>query len=357
MTVKAHKHHELLHFGIFLMAAVLLFLLVKPVLIAFLTSVILAYVFYPVYSMIERKIKWKRTAAFITILLIILIILVPTSLFAYQVVQQISAMGDALQGNIAQGTVFGFTCKSETSTFCTVINKVDQFAVSKFSAFGLEKSLNEGLKKIVEISTLYLIQIPQAIFSTIVVLFITFYLLVDGKRMHDELIAWLPFKRKTSEKLAMAFDKTTYSVVFSQLVVAIVQGVAAIVGFYIFGVPSPVFLGIVLAFFALLPVLGAAVVWLPAAILLLVYNYVIGNYFGVAQAIGLMIYGTFIISMIDNVLRVKMVEESANVHPLVVIIGIAGGLALFGVMGVFIGPILLSLIFTYFAAYQKNELE
>jgi len=130
--------------------------------------------------------------------------------------------------------------------------------------------------------------------------------------------------------------------------VATAQGALGAIGFYIFGIESAIFWGVVMTIFALLPLIGPAIVWIPAASLLLINGIILNSYWGMGVGVGLFLYGLFIISTSDNILRMKLVGDKAEVHPLTVLVGIIGGINLFGLTGIFIGPIALSLLITYF---------
>ena len=150
------------------------------------------------------------------------------------------------------------------------------------------------------------------------------------------------------------FEKVTYAVVFAELFVALAQGVAAVIGFYVFGVQLPIFWGVLTAFFALIPAVGTAIIWVPASFYLVLSGYLTQDYITIAKGVGLFVYGVLIISTIDNILRVKIMEAKADVHPLLVIVGVIGGVNLFGVIGLFLGPILLPLLMTYFETFRER---
>jgi predicted PurR-regulated permease PerM len=132
------------------------------------------------------------------------------------------------------------------------------------------------------------------------------------------------------------------------------QGVAALIGFYIFGVSLPILWGVLTAFFALIPAVGTAIIWVPASLYLVLSGYLTQDYITIANGIMLFLYGVLIISTIDNILRVKILEAKADVHPLIVIAGMIGGVNLFGVIGLFLGPILLPLLITYFETFRER---
>jgi predicted PurR-regulated permease PerM len=128
----------------------------------------------------------------------------------------------------------------------------------------------------------------------------------------------------------------------------------ATIGFYIFGVPLPIFFGVLTALCALIPVVGTAVIWVPASLYMVLIGYFTQNYIILSKGVWLFLYGVLVISTIDNILRIKIMQSKADVHPIITIAGVVGGVNLFGVMGLFLGPILLPLIITYFETFRER---
>jgi predicted PurR-regulated permease PerM len=141
-----------------------------------------------------------------------------------------------------------------------------------------------------------------------------------------------------------------YASVFSGLVVAAVQGAIGGILFWVLGIGAPVLWGIVMAFLSLLPVLGAWMVWVPAAI----YLVAVGSYIKAAILLGV---GVVVISMIDNVLRPILLSGRAQMNGLLVFISILGGIAAFGLLGIVLGPILVALGSAVLEFYTAEEVE
>lgn len=167
--------------------------------------------------------------------------------------------------------------------------------------------------------------------------FVLYYLLVDG----PGLLSWVrtvsPLRTSTVDRLYDRADRLMYAVLFGNLLVAVVQGVLIGIGFAALGISNAIFWTIATTVLALLPVIGASVVWIPAVgYLLLVGRPVI--------AVVLFAYGAFVVSLSDNYLRPVIGGREAELNPGLFIIGIFGGLAVFGFMGLFFGPIVLGLL-------------
>ncbi len=100
--------------------------------------------------------------------------------------------------------------------------------------------------------------------------------------------------------------------------------------------------------------MGTAIIWVPVSFFLVLNGYFTNDYITLSKGIGLFVYGVLILTTIDNILRLKIIQAKADVHPLIVIAGVIGRVNLFGVMGLFLGPILLPLLITYFETFRER---
>ncbi len=344
----------LVNFIIFALAVLLLFKIVKPLITIFLTSVLITYITFPLYKRICKRIKYNFLAIILTIFIIVLIALLPLSYMVFKITQETLDFYVSLSGNIAQGTLLGFTCEREDSYVCQFIDSMEGFSATTLAELGFGEYLQEGVANMLRYSANYLVKIPGAVIAIALSLFISYFLFRDGESIMRRFVNWLPFNKKTVSKFIGQFQKITYIIVFAQLFVAVMQGVVGGIGFLIFGMPLPLFWGVVMAFLSLMPTFGAAMVWVPASLFLALSGYFTQEYITAAKGIGLFVYGLFVISTIDNILRVKLIHAKAEVHPIVVIAGVIGGAKLFGLLGIFLGPIIVSLLITYFESMKDG---
>jgi predicted PurR-regulated permease PerM len=164
-----------------------------------------------------------------------------------------------------------------------------------------------------------------------------FFLLRDGRRFAAEIIGLLPFSETEREEMFQSIGRTVKGVLYSLVLVPVSQGLLAVLGFWIFGLPSPFFWGTILMFGATIPGVGAPVVWLPAAIYLLVSS-------SAWKGIGLILYGTLIISLVDNLIKPLILQGTAQIHTFLAFLSLLGGLLTFGPAGVLLGPVIFSLL-------------
>jgi len=332
---------------LFILAIVLFYLLLKPLVTVFLTSIILTYVFYPVYKKLKKRLKYDALSIFATLILIIVIFLIPMVFIATNIPGQIAHIYDFAKENIIGKDLFA--CGDTESKICE-ISKI----VLGIEFLEIDSIINNIFKNIAKFAGNIVASIPNIVMGIGFALFISYFLIKDGKKLVDNFVQIIPLNKNSSNKLVEQFGRVTHSVVFAHLIVAIAQGVIGTIGFFIFGVPSPLFWGVIMSIFALLPVIGPAIIWVPASIFIIINGLIFNSYSIVGRGVGLLLFGVFIISTADNILRVKLVGDSGEVHPLTVLIGLIGGVNLFGLTGIFIGPILLSLLVTYLRDFSRR---
>jgi len=177
--------------------------------------------------------------------------------------------------------------------------------------------------------------------SLLLTLFVLFFVLRDGPALVRKLVPMLPIEETRRARLWQHLADVTRAVFMGIGVTAIAQGTLVGIGFWIAGLPSPLVFGVIAALVALIPMVGAALVWVPAVIVLAVR----GDY---GHAVFLAVWGSVVVGMADNVLRPLLISGRAEVPTLAVFIGVMGGLSAFGFIGLFIGPIVLGLLVALF---------
>lgn len=165
-----------------------------------------------------------------------------------------------------------------------------------------------------------------------VALFTLYYLLRDAEAVQKAICWFVPLKEAQTRRLLARARDVTYATVVGNLLVAVVQGTLGGVAFWVVGLPSPALWGTVMGVLSLLPVIGAPVVWLPGALHLLSVGRL-------PQALGLLLFGFLVIGTVDNLLRAWLVSDRIHVHPLLVFLGVVGGIFIFGAVGMVVGPV------------------
>ena len=177
--------------------------------------------------------------------------------------------------------------------------------------------------------------------------FSLFYFLIDGERILRGISRFSPFHHTQDQLIFERFASISRAMIKGTFVVALVQGALGGIAFWIAGISSPAIWAIIMALASLIPMVGAGLVWFPTGLILLFT----GN---IWQGIFVLAFGGLVISLIDNILRPRLVGHETEMHPLLVFFATIGGLTAFGISGLLIGPIIVS-IFLVFAEIYAHE--
>jgi len=214
--------------------------------------------------------------------------------------------------------------------------------------------LNRVASQLISESSKFIFSLPAKFLGAFITIFVMFYCLLDGPEMISSFWKVIPASHHHRKQISTQLSEVTSVLVYGAIMIALLQGFVGGVGFLIFGLGSPVLWGLVMALVSLIPFGGTAFVWLPAGAYLVVINAMDSDWGGVARGIGLLIYGTLIISTVDNLVRPRLVSSKARIHPVLVLVGVLGGLSVFGFIGMFLGPLVLALAITIGRIYLKN---
>jgi len=183
----------------------------------------------------------------------------------------------------------------------------------------------------------------------VIILMMLFFLLRDRDQLRDMARGVSPLSRGQETELLDHLSQTVKGTIQATLVVPVAQGAAALVGFWLFGVPAPHLWSVLVIFSAVVPVIGSALAWVPAGVFLIVSGRE-------TQGWGVLIYGALVISTLDNVVKILLLRESAEVHTLLAFLAILGGVYTFGPKGIIAGPVILSLLITAYRIYRFDIL-
>ncbi|PSG98676.1 MAG: AI-2E family transporter [Nanohaloarchaea archaeon SW_7_43_1] len=180
-----------------------------------------------------------------------------------------------------------------------------------------------------------------------IMVFLLYYLLVDGKQFFEWVKAIIPLSDEIKDSLFNEMRSTSWAVIEGHVLVAIIQGLIAGLGLFLTGVPNYFFWTFIMVLLGFIPIFGTFLIWGPAT----AYLFLIGD---VSNALFLAIYGLVIVSLTDNVIRPFAVDRGSNLHPAVILIGVIGGVYVFGAVGLFIGPITLGIFKSVLLVFKNN---
>ncbi|MBI5621930.1 AI-2E family transporter [Candidatus Falkowbacteria bacterium] len=317
----------------------LVYLFFKPFLMVILLSGVLVSIFYSWYEWVLPRLQGKRSwAALIMVVVIAVIIILPVTLFIFY---------------LSKKSLEGFSAITVWINSGAAERTVNQGLLSRFSFIDVE-ALNLRQYLVSASSRIYsfllsggtsLLKGTTQLFTSLILMFFTmFFLFRDGKTFMREVMHLTPLPNKYDRKIFQKFRDVSYSTITSTFVTAIVQGIIGSVGFMIVGIPA-FFAGVAMAFLALLPYVGATFVWLPAGLYLLLTGKI-------WQGIFILIWGSVVVSLVDNILRPMLIKNKAQIHPLIIFFAIFGGILTFGFWGMILGPIIISIAFTILHIYE-----
>jgi predicted PurR-regulated permease PerM len=319
-----------------LILAVFVFLLVKPIILSIIGGLILAYAFFPIYKFVLKRVKSKNLAASIVSIIAILLIAIPTYFLAPFLFKQMFEIFESAQVFDMQSFIRIFF-PSAPDSFIVQMTLTIKNAISEISSTILNALVN------------ILIKVPKYLFNLIIVAFVFFFTLRDSEKLSEFVSTLSPLNKVQEKKLVKQFKNITNSIVYGQVVIGIAQGIIAGIGFFLFGIPGALILTVLAITLSIIPIVGPILVWIPAAI----YLFSQGNTF---VAVLFVIYNFILVSNMDNFLRVYLVSKNTNLSQVIVLIGMIGGLLIFGVLGLILGPLLLAYFITFLDVYRKENL-
>ncbi len=298
---------------------------------------ILAILFAPLYRRLLRFMGQRRTiAALATVMIILLIVILPVTLIGALLVQEGLGLYEKFQsGELNLGRyfqqVFGVLP-------AWVSDLLDRFGLTDLSS--MQERLSTGLVQGSQFVATKALNIGQNTFDFIVDLFIVLYLLFFLLRDGDDLVrrirTAIPLHADQQRELLNRFTTVIRATVKGNVVVAVVQGALGGLIFWFLGVHAAVLWAVLMAFLSLLPAVGSALIWLPVAIYFLVTG-------ATWQGIFLIAFGVLVIGLVDNVLRPILVGKDTKMPDYVVLISTLGGMAIFGLNGFVIGPVIAAM--------------
>jgi len=323
----------------------------KPYLIDFFMAFVLFFTFKPIYRGLSRLLFGRQAlASGLTCLLLALLILIPlftlASLVASQALELYSSVNQGLQsGHLWQWVSGKVTRFQDYLTHLNLPLPPEQIKLEQIVQTVLARA-----SQFIYTNAVGLIKgFTTFFFDLLLVLFIAFFMFLQGDDFIEEVKKLSPLEESHNREILHEMEATIKATLRGTVVVAFVQGIMGGVGFFVFGVPQAAFWGTVMVPAAVIPMVGSAVIWLPAA----VYLIFIGH---LGAGIGLIIWGGVLVSAIDNVLKPLLMKGSRSTPSIFILFSILGGITYFGMIGFILGPLILSFLLSLLRIYQKTIL-
>ncbi len=300
--------------------------LILPYTLAVAMGAVLSVLFYPLFKRLQRLVRWESLAALCTTVIICLIVIVPVIVVGALLLNEATSFASgSSQASIEHIVAFAMPLQERVNNYLPGSYTVD-----------FKQALYESINWLTRNLASVFASTAHFLLMLFVGLMALYYFLKDGDRFVKVLTLLSPLDDKYDRMVTEKLRQTVTSVVKGTLIIALLQGALAGVGFVLFGLSNPVLWGSVAAIGALVPSIGTAIVLAPAA----VYLFATGH---VAQCIGLALWGFLVIGLADNLLRPYLVGRNVNIHPLLILLSVLGGISALGPSGILFGPIILSL--------------
>ena len=300
-------------YGVLAAIFIISYFIIKDFFIEGLTAIVLAFLIKPITDKLSKRMS-RPLAALISVLGLLLLVTASLIYIAKSLLGEVSH----LVNSSTPKEIISLLSKIPGSEL--IINNIDP----------IKSSLGEYLLSILP-SLAFLV--PSILFSLFIIFFLMYFILVDWYNLKERIINAIPFRNKIF--ILKRIEKVTSEVIYGTLIIGIIETIVAIIGFTILGVKLSVLLGITIGIFAIIPLLGPIIIWLP----LMLIELMKGN---MINAISLLILGLILTIGIDWLLRIRILQKRSEIHPIIMLIGVMGGVKVFGLTGFIIGPLILS---------------
>lgn len=332
-------------FYFLLFVIILLFFKFYEIIYAFLpaiaTGCVLAYLSEPIYWFFYVRTRKETLSALIVLLINFALILVPIFIIAFAVQRQVQYIISIDIISYARTAVETFDrLMTERFNIPMIENYVNQLVVPLLTVG--QDTLRALIPKI-------FMSMTQLLISAFIAFFIMFYVLINSRQVVEIVRSYGPLNEENMTILLREMGKDTKTLILGQLLIAVLQGTLAGIGYFMFGVPTAILWALVTVLASFLPVVGAGIIWVPASIYLLMANH---HY----SAIGLFLWGVLVVSTSDNLVRPKLVHLLGQIHPVTVLLGVFIGIKEWGLIGIVIGPLLISVLIHLIRMFREQFL-
>jgi predicted PurR-regulated permease PerM len=338
-----NKNNNIPFFVILGLVTILFLYLLRPFFFPIFWAAVIAGVFRPLYSRLNRKLHHPNLSTAVFFLLIALIILLPAGVVgtlvfneSVQIYETLSPDTKYMDRNF-QHVIDAITGNSIAEMFH--INKEMLVAKTTEVVQGITKYIFVHLTDLTQNTLGLLVQFA-------IMLYTLFYFVRDGERFLRMAMKILPLGMGREKLLFDRFIVTAKSTLKVTLILGGIQGALGGIVFFVTGVEGAVIWGLMMILMAIVPMVGCTIIWAPAGVLMLLYGHI-------WEGILILAFGTLVISTVDNLLRPILIGQDVEMHPLLIFLSTLGGIILFGFSGFVIGPVITSLLIAIWEMYEE----
>lgn len=324
----------------------LCYLLFRPYAGPILFALVVAIVFHPLHRFSQRIIRNRSGAALVSTLAAVILTAVPLFYLAVAVSHELSGIYKEMTARSAAGggpVVYALQWLQRAAMWLSQHFPVPAIDVREI----LMRRMEQTSASLLGATAGLLGNILSFTANAVIACFVLFFLFRDGETLLDRLSLTLPLGRERFDQLKRSISATVVANFYGGVAVSAAQGTLTAVAFWAVGIGSPVLWGLVTAVFSFVPLVGSAAVWVPASLILLFTGHVV-------KGIILLALGAGVIGLADNFLRPWIVSETVHLHTVYVFFALLGGVQVFGVMGLFLGPVILSITVALVTMLQEE---
>ncbi len=326
------------------LALYLCWLMLRPFVEVLEWAAVLVILFYPVHQRIAAKISRPGLSALVSSLLVIAIVFIPLTLIALALVNELSGMAQSLPARVAA------FLDPNSPVMGSFLRRLGQYV--DLEKLRSQQFLSDWLKGASGAIAGHTLSFVGGALGTIVesffVIFTMYYLFRDGDQIIRALPAALPLDRRESEAIFARAREVISASVYGVIIIALIQGMLGGLAFWALGLPSALVWALAMALLSMIPMAGSYFVWVPAAIFLAATGHW-------GKAVMLAAWGVLVVGTVDNFLRPKLVGKQAKLHELFIFFSVIGGLQVFGVLGVVLGPVVLAITLSLLSVFKHLD--
>lgn len=305
-------------------------------------ALVFAIMFDPLYEWLRKTTRKETISALLSVFIVFLFIVGPVFLFGTILFQEALDLYSLFLEKEYTNSSYKDFLSAINAFIANLFPGVDVGALELNMAGYLEKSLSW----VVDHTSVLFTGAFKVFVSLFLMLLMLFYFFKDGKKFVSSVVELSPLDDSYDKKIISRIFSSVNAVVRGHIVIGIIQGTLAGIGFAIFGVPSPVLFGTLAGLASFIPTIGTTLIILPAILFL----FFLGS---VGSALGLLIWGILAVGMVDNLLGPVLIQKGLKIHPLLILLSALGGLSLFGPIGFLAGPVCLSILFALLDIFPK----
>jgi predicted PurR-regulated permease PerM len=314
------------------------FRILEPFLPALAWAAILATVFYPLFSVLSRRLRRPRWASALTCVLVTVVIVLPALFLLLTLAKQSISAYRVLQEHVSGAGPPSLEIVRKTSPYRWFLAESKRLGMPEPDlGVVLTKGIGSVSAFLVSRSAAVFAGITHSVINFLVMILALYYLLLRGPHMLRELRQLSFLRPEYGDRIIEGFRAIAVATFGGSLAAAMIHGTADGIIFWVFGLPSPLLWGVVMAFLSLVPVVGTALVWVPLGVYYLLKGQVVRGILLLAA------FGT-VTGIVDNVVKPILMRRGTEVDSIWIFLSVIGGVAVFGLLGLFLGPFLISLL-------------